>query len=85
MDHQQQPVEAVMVWVEGALRKNLEKPQPLLFPAGQTIYTVMLELGISSAQPVVALVNGIAVDVHETLNPGDQIRLLPVISGGSLQ
>lgn len=78
----EQSSDNVKVWVEGSLRKKNLNAQPFSFPAGKTVYAIMIELGISSSQPVVALVNGTSIDINEKLNPGDQVRLLPVISGG---
>jgi molybdopterin converting factor small subunit len=55
----------------------------VLVPAGQSLRDALLGLDLTSIQPVIALVNGVVNDLNYTLQPGDKVRFLAQISGGS--
>jgi sulfur carrier protein ThiS len=55
----------------------------VLVPAGQSIKDVLMGLDVATTQPVIALVNGVVDDLNYTLQPGDKVRFLAQISGGS--
>ena len=73
---------SVEIWIEGSLKKYLESQQPIIVQPGRTIYQELSDLNIQFSQPLVALVNGSATDIHNKLYPGDIVKILPVISGG---
>ena len=51
---------------------------------GATVQTVIDSLGISLREDAILLVlNGRIADVHSALNEGDEVRLIPAMSGGS--
>jgi sulfur carrier protein ThiS len=52
-------------------------------PPGQTLHQVLDELDLHPAQPVIPLVNGVVADLSYELQPGDSVRFLAQISGGS--
>jgi molybdopterin converting factor small subunit len=53
-------------------------------PAGQSTLQAIEGLGLQLSQPVIAVINAEARDISDLLEPGDEVRLLPQISGGSL-
>jgi molybdopterin converting factor small subunit len=54
----------------------------LSVPSGQSIMQTLNNLGIQLTQPVVTVVNSETCDIQQILKPGDEVRLLPQISGG---
>ena len=70
------------VWLKGSLKKNLTQSQPLIVQSGKSIYKTLEDLNITFNQPLVAVVNGMAVDIHMVLKPADVVKIFPVISGG---
>jgi sulfur carrier protein ThiS len=51
-------------------------------PSGQSTMHTINYLGIKLAQPVITIVNSEACDIEQILEPGDEVRLVPQISGG---
>jgi molybdopterin converting factor small subunit len=70
------------VWLEGSLKENLNQPQPLKIQSGKSIYETLEDLKITFNQPLVAVINGLAADIHTELKPGDVVKIFPLISGG---
>ena len=54
----------------------------LELPAGQSVMLSLKLLDIKLKQPVIAVINSEASDIEQILEPGDEVRLLPQISGG---
>jgi sulfur carrier protein ThiS len=52
-------------------------------PAGQMLREALEEMNFHPVQPVVALVNGKVCDLNYRLQPGDKVRFLAQISGGT--
>jgi len=40
------------------------------------------KLGVKLSQPVIAVINSEVSDIKQILEPGDEVRLFPQISGG---
>jgi sulfur carrier protein ThiS len=55
----------------------------LRLPAGRSLLETLASLGIHMSQPAAAIINGVAADLTQILAPGDQVRLVPQISGGN--
>lgn len=51
-------------------------------PSGQSTMHTINYLGIKLAQPVLAIINSETRDIEQILEPGDEVRLIPQISGG---
>jgi len=52
-------------------------------PAGQTLHEALEMLAIRPFQPVIPLINGTVEDLNYRLQPGDTVRFLAQIAGGS--
>lgn len=76
------PMGQVELWLEGPLSKFAAGNQPIVVDAGQTIREILQALEINANQPVAALVNGVTSDLNVVLKAGDQVRIIPLISGG---
>lgn len=63
---------------------HLELPNrpALRVAAGQTALEALQAAQVTLAQPVIAVVNGQAVDLNYRLQAGDVVRLIPQIAGG---
>lgn len=77
-----EPMGQVEMWLEGPLSKFVAGNQPIVVDAGQTIREILQALEINANQPVAALVNGVTSDLNVVLKAGDQVRIIPLISGG---
>jgi molybdopterin converting factor small subunit len=55
----------------------------VLVSAGQSLREALMGVDLATTQPVIALVNGVVNDLNYTLQPGDKVRFLAQISGGS--
>lgn len=77
-----EPMGQVELWLEGPLSKFVAGNQPIVVDAGQTIREILQALEINANQPVAALVNGVTSDLNVVLKAGDQVRIIPLISGG---
>lgn len=64
-------------------RPLVEDRIKILVTAGQTLHEALSGLNLKRTQPVIALVNGTVCDLSYRLNPGDSVRFLVQISGGS--
>ncbi len=51
-------------------------------PAGQSVMDALEKLGVKLSQPVIAVINSEVSDIKQILEPGDEVRLFPQISGG---
>lgn len=67
---------------EGLLAQYLPGGQPLAVEPGQSIRQAARAAGIPASKPFAALLNGQVVELDTILQPGDDLRLLPQISGG---
>lgn len=68
-----------------------ETPQGLInridvcLPVGSTLGDLLKNLEITqNPDSLLLAVNGRVADIDQILNPGDQVNLMPAISGGSL-
>lgn len=68
-----------------------ETPQGLInridvcLPFGSTLGDLLKNLEITqNPDSLLLAVNGRVADIDQTLNPGDQVNIMPAISGGSL-
>ena len=52
-------------------------------PAERSVNQTLQDLDIQLSQAVAAVVNGQATDLEQPLAPGDEVRLLPQIAGGT--
>jgi molybdopterin converting factor small subunit len=61
---------------------NSDRTVTIQVPAGKSVNQTLKDLEIKLSQAVVAVVNGQTTDLEQPLGPGDEVRLLPQISGG---
>ena len=68
-------------YVFGLLDRDDEKDRIVQAPAGVTVFELLQHLGTSGLELLVA-VNGVSVQDGATLKDGDELTLIPAISGG---
>ena len=73
--------ESVEVIPVGRLRRRLGGQERIWVKPGQTVDMLMAALEIDT-RSVVVMVNGRRVSKYYFLRPGDEAKLLPLISGG---
>jgi len=66
----------------GVLRRYVGGQEQLFAEAGQSIRDVILALGMRPWLVSVVMVNRARTDKSYILQPGDRLKLLPLISGG---
>jgi len=73
----------VEIWLEGPLAKYLGNQGGVRLEPGQAVMEAAAHLGIPPNRAFVALVNGQVCDLDYRLAPGDRVRLIPPVAGGS--
>jgi len=73
--------ESVEVIPVGRLRRRLGGQERIWVKPGQTVDMLMAALEIDT-RSVLVLVNGRRASGEYLLRPGDEVKLLPLISGG---
>jgi len=73
---------SVEVTPAGVLKRYVGGEEQLLVEAGQSIQDVILALGMRPWLVSVVMVNGVRAEKGYVLQPGDRLKLLPLISGG---
>ncbi len=73
---------SVEVTPVGVLRHYVGGQEQLFVEAGQSIQDVILALGMRPWLVSVVMVNGVRAEKSYILQPGDRLKLLPLISGG---
>lgn len=64
------------------VEKNKRQEITIQVSPNGTVLNTLEHIGISLSRPVVAVINGQSADLGQELKPGDEIYLLPQISGG---
>jgi sulfur carrier protein ThiS len=72
----------VRIFCEGHLKRITGFNQPIEVLPGQNIRQAASAIGIPETQPVAAIVNGQVTDLSYQLHSGDEVHLIPPISGG---
>jgi sulfur carrier protein ThiS len=78
MQHMKETVEVIPV---GRLRRRLGGQERIWVEPEQTVEKLMASLEIDT-RSVVIMVNGHRAAKEYVLRPGDEVKLLPLISGG---
>ena len=73
--------ELVELLPTGTLRRRLGGKERLLVESGQTVRAMLVSLELNP-RSVIVIVDGRPVSKEYTLQPGDQAKLLRLISGG---
>lgn len=66
----------------GILKQYVDGKEQLFVEAGQSIRDAILALGMRPWLVSVVIVNGVRAQKSYILQPGDRLKLLPLISGG---
>ena len=72
----------IEIRLEGTLKKYVDSEGIVLAKSGQTVMDAAFNLGIPAKSSFVAIVNGKTCELNYLLAPGDEVRLIPPISGG---
>jgi sulfur carrier protein ThiS len=73
---------SVEVTLVGVLRHYVGGQEQVFVEAAQSIHDVILALGMRPWLVSVVMVNGVRSEKSYILQPGDRLKLLPLISGG---
>ncbi len=74
-------MESVEVTLVGGLKRRLGGEDQLKMPAGQTVRAMLAALEVDSRSTVV-MVNGRRAAGEYVLRAGDQVKLMPLMTGG---
>jgi sulfur carrier protein ThiS len=75
-------IASVEVTPVGILKRYVGGQERLFVEAGQSVQEVILALGMRPWLVSVVMVNGVRAEKSYILQPGDRLKLLPLISGG---
>ena len=74
----QDPASAHLILDKPLVQKKID----LEVSAGQSYYEVLKQYITKPGVAYVVLVHGVVVDMHQEIQPGDEIRCVPQIVGG---
>jgi len=74
--------DTVQIRLVGLLKKYGPEQASVTLEAGQTVGDVIRELGLDPDLVAIVMVNGRQKSKSDRLEPGDELKLLPMVGGG---